>query len=71
MNIAQTRYVEAVLLARAYEALGEKDLALQWLERGLEERAVKMVLIGVDPQFDRLRGDARFRNLVRRLHLPQ
>jgi TolB-like protein/DNA-binding winged helix-turn-helix (wHTH) protein/tetratricopeptide (TPR) repeat protein len=71
MNIAQTRYVEADLLARAYEALGERDLALEWLERGLEERAVKMVLIGVDPQFDRLRGDARFRNLVRRLHLPQ
>jgi len=71
MNVAQTRYVEADLLARVYEALGETELALEWLERGLEERAAKMVLIGVDPQFDRLRGDARFGNLVRRLHLPQ
>ena len=71
LEVAQQRYVEADLLARAYEALGETDRAIAWLEQGFEERAVKMVLIGVDPQYDRLRGDARFQNLVRRLHLPQ
>ena len=71
LEVAQQRYVEADLLARAYEALGETDRAIAWLEQGFEERAVKMVLIGVDPQYDRLRGDTRFQNLVRRLHLPQ
>jgi TolB-like protein/DNA-binding winged helix-turn-helix (wHTH) protein/Tfp pilus assembly protein PilF len=67
---AQRRYVEADLIARAYEGLGEKDNAIEWLEQGHKERAVKMVLIGVDPQFDRLRDDSRFRTLVRKLNLP-
>jgi hypothetical protein len=63
--------VEADLLARAYAALGETDRAIGSLERGFEERAVKMILIAVDPQYDRLRGDRRFQDLVRRLNLPQ
>jgi tetratricopeptide (TPR) repeat protein len=69
--VAGTRYVEADVMARAHAALGEAGQALAWLERGFEERAVKMVLIGVDPQFDSLRGDPRFQDLVRRLDLPR
>lgn len=69
--IARTRYVEADLIARVYGALGERDQALAWLDRGLEERAVKMVLIGLDPQFDRLRDDPRFRAMLERLDLPR
>ena len=68
--VARTRYVEPDLMARAYEALGERDEAIGWLERGFEERAVKMALIGVDPQFDRLRDEPRFSRLVKRLDLP-
>lgn len=66
---AATRYVEADLIARVYEALGERDRAVEWLERGFEERAAKLVLIGVDPQFDRLREDSRFHAMLDRLKL--
>lgn len=67
---AAARYVEADLIARVYEALGDRESAIAWLDRGFEERAVKVVLIGVDPQFDRLRDDARFRAMLQRLALP-
>lgn len=70
LGVARARYVEADLIARVYEALGDEDRALEWLERGFDERAVKMVLIGVDPQFDRLRDNPRFQDLLRRLRLP-
>jgi TolB-like protein/Tfp pilus assembly protein PilF len=70
LGLARGRYVEPDIVARVYAALGEDDRALEWLERGFDERAVKMVLIGVDPQFDRLRGNARFQALLRRLNLP-
>ena len=70
LTIARARYVEADLVARVYAALGEQDRAIDWLERGFDERAVKMVLIGVDPQFDRLRANPRFENLLKRLNLP-
>lgn len=71
LAVARTRYVEADLIARVHEALGETDQALAWLERGLEERAVKMVLIGLDPQFDRLRAEPPFRAMLQQLNLPR
>jgi len=69
LGTARVRYIEADIVARAYEGLGELDAAIEWLQRGVEERAVKMVLIGVDPQFDRLRSDPRFQNLLQQLNL--
>jgi TolB-like protein/DNA-binding winged helix-turn-helix (wHTH) protein/tetratricopeptide (TPR) repeat protein len=70
LAMAPSRYVEPDVVARAYEALGDRHEALSWLQRGFDDRAVKMVLIGADPQFDRLRGDPHFDALVRRLRLP-
>jgi tetratricopeptide (TPR) repeat protein len=67
---AATRYVEADLFARVHDALGDRSEALRWLERGVEERGAKMTLLGVDPQFDRLRDDPRFQAIVTQLRLP-
>lgn len=69
-TLAGSRYVEADLFARVQEGLGDRAAALDWLERGFDERAVKMVLLGVDPQYDRLRGEPRFRALLTRMDLP-
>lgn len=68
--VARTRYVEADLFARIHEALDDPDTAIDWLDRGLTERAAKMVMIGVDPQFDRLRAHPRFQAIVTRLGVP-
>lgn len=69
-TLARVRYVEADLFARVHEGLGDRGAALDWLERGFGERAAKMVLLGVDPQYDRLREEPRFRALLARLNLP-
>lgn len=68
---SSTRYVEADLLARVHDGLGNRAQALDWLERGFEERAAKMVLLGVDPQYDRLRDEPRFQALVTKMQLPR
>jgi TolB-like protein/DNA-binding winged helix-turn-helix (wHTH) protein/thioredoxin-like negative regulator of GroEL len=49
-------------IASVYAALGDKDQAMTWLERGSEERFNPGVLIR--PGFDPLRSDSRFRALV-------
>jgi len=56
-------------LAVIYTALGDKDQAMAWLEKGYEERFNPGVLLR--PGFDPLRSDARFQNLVRRIGLPR
>jgi TolB-like protein/DNA-binding winged helix-turn-helix (wHTH) protein/tetratricopeptide (TPR) repeat protein len=61
-------YVSAVNFATAYVSLGDKETALNWLERGLEERATEMLFLKTDPRFDPLRSDARFQRLLERMN---
>jgi len=50
--------------------LGDRSHTLDWLERAYEGRAPYLVYLRVDPRFDSLRDDPRFRALVRRIGLP-
>jgi serine/threonine-protein kinase len=58
-------------LARLHASLGERERALAWLERTHEAREGLIVYVGVDPHFDALRGEPRFRALLRRVGLPE
>ena len=58
----------ATEIAMIYTALGDKDQAMAWLEKGYEERFNPGVL--ERPCFDRLRSDPRFQNLMRLIGLP-
>ncbi len=57
------RYLPAYELAKVHLALGERDAALQWLERALADRSHSIAFLGVDPQLDALRSDPRFKAL--------
>ena len=70
-RLRKTEYISAVGLAHIYAALGEKDEALSWLEKGLEERAFQMQMLQVDPRLDNIRDDPRFKELVRKVGLPR
>jgi TolB-like protein/DNA-binding winged helix-turn-helix (wHTH) protein/Flp pilus assembly protein TadD len=61
-------YPLAAEVAMVYTALGDKDQAMTWLEKGYQERFNPGVLLR--PGFDTLRSDARFQSLVRRIGLP-
>ena len=56
-------------IAAFYAVLGEKDRALQLLEKSYVEREELMLYLKVDPGYDNLRSDPRFDNLVRRVGL--
>jgi len=62
-------YVSFSRFARTYAALGEKDLAVQALEKAFAERE-PMAWLNVDPEWDPIRADPRFQDLVRRAGLP-
>jgi len=49
--------------------LGDKDLALQVLEKAFAERE-PMAWLNVAPEWDPIRAEPRFQDLVRRAGLP-
>ena len=64
-EMAKTRYVSGYSFAVIHIALGEKDQALDWLEKDARERnGFEINFIKVDPYLDPLRGDPRFEALA-------
>jgi serine/threonine-protein kinase len=64
-------YVSPAAIAMVQIALGARDDALRWTERAYAERRGWVVYLSVNPVFDPLRGDPAFRDLVRRMRLPE
>jgi serine/threonine-protein kinase len=62
---AKTRYVQAYAFAVIHLALGEKDQAVDWLEKAARDHdGFYSLLMNVEPYLDPLRGDPRFEALV-------
>ena len=61
--------MEASLIVESYIRLGEKDKAFEWLEKMFEARDGMLIWLKADPDYDRLRSDPRFTDLVRRVGL--
>ena len=53
-----------------YAGLGEKEKAVQWLGKAIEDRSIGGgTSLKADPIFDPLRSDPRFADLLRRMNL--
>jgi TolB-like protein/Tfp pilus assembly protein PilF len=63
-------YVASYPIAVIYAALDDKQKAFEWLEQALRERDSWLNYLGLDPRLDKLRGEAQFAELMRRLDLP-
>ena len=68
--LASRQYVPSYDIATVYLGLGDKDEAYRWLERALDERSAWMVYLNIDPRLDELRSESRFKDLVRKVALP-
>ncbi|MBZ5722122.1 MAG: protein kinase [Acidobacteriia bacterium] len=66
---SHSTYVQPTQIARLYAHAGDKDHALEWLEKAYEERLPAMIHLGVDPDWSFLRSEPRFQDLMHRLNL--
>ncbi len=66
---AQQHYVNPKEFVLAYARLGNKEQALEWLERGHDEKSEAVLYMKVDPRFDGLRSDPRFIKLLQQMRL--
>jgi serine/threonine-protein kinase len=65
--MARTGYVPSTSFAVVHLGLGEYDLALDWLEKGLVVHDLPLCSVNTHPVYDPLRGGARFERLLRAL----
>jgi TolB-like protein len=66
----KTSFVSPWQIATLYTRAGKKKEALDWLEITYEERDPQFSYICIDPIFDDLRDDPRFKKLLGLLNLP-
>jgi TolB-like protein len=64
-------HVPSVRIARLYAHAGENDHAMEWLQRAFEQRETPLMHLSVAWDWDALRDDPRFRDLQRRVGLPE
>ena len=64
--LSQRRYVSGFYFAIIYAGLKENDRAIEYLNKAFESRHPGLVLIRIEPMFDGLRSDERFKRLVNR-----
>jgi eukaryotic-like serine/threonine-protein kinase len=65
-RLAKVRYVPPVYSAMVHMGLGDTRRALDRLEQAFLDRSDWILQLPVEPQFDLLRGEKRFQDLLRR-----
>jgi serine/threonine protein kinase/tetratricopeptide (TPR) repeat protein len=70
-GLSKQKYVAAVSKVGIYVGLGERNTAVEWLEKAYEDRSIGSTFsrIKLDPIFDPLRSDPRFVDLLHRINL--
>jgi serine/threonine protein kinase/Tfp pilus assembly protein PilF len=69
-QISEEKYVSPYMLGVVYMSLGENDKALEFLKNAAEIRDTWILWIAVNPQFDALRDDARYQEILRMIRHP-
>jgi TolB-like protein/tetratricopeptide (TPR) repeat protein len=69
-SLSDARYSIDYCYAMVLTGLNDRPAACQRLERAVEERYDRLIYLNVDPIFDPLRGEPRFKDVVRAIGLP-
>jgi hypothetical protein len=70
-RIKDSPLIPPALLPYLYTLVGDKDHAIAGLEENYRVHGVCMLFLNVNPDWDGLRSDPRFQDLVRRVGLPR
>lgn len=70
INLAKKGSPVATPIAIAAASLGETDLALQWLEKAIEQRDILAAYISVFPSLRKLHDEPRYKQLLQQMKLP-
>jgi TolB-like protein/Tfp pilus assembly protein PilF len=58
-------------ISTMYAGLGDKDQAFAWLEKSFQERNTFLTNLRIDASMEPLRDDPRYKDIIRRMGLPE
>jgi len=61
----ENSYIDPGFIAEEYAFLGDKDHALEWLEKGYQEKTDEMATLRIRRCYDFMRSDPRYKDLQR------
>jgi TolB-like protein/DNA-binding winged helix-turn-helix (wHTH) protein/Tfp pilus assembly protein PilF len=67
---SKKQYVSPYYFAVVYVGLGEREKAMDWLEKAYADRSNGLVFLKVEPELDDLRSNPRFVALRQKLNFP-
>jgi TolB-like protein/Tfp pilus assembly protein PilF len=68
-GLSKQKYISGHEVAIMYLGLGDLEQAFAWLGKACQDRSYIVTEVKVDPKFDLVRSDPRFRDLLRRMKL--
>src|SRR6202171_1190436 len=68
-ELSKHSYVSSYSIAESYMRMDEKQKAFEWLKKPYEEHDSGLVSVAVEPMFESIRPDPRFKEIVRRMKL--
>ncbi|MCI0411954.1 tetratricopeptide repeat protein [bacterium] len=71
IELSKSQHVSPITTASLYAGLGEADRAFEMLEKAYQEHDMRLVGIKVSRSLDSLRSDPRYKDLLRRIGLPE
>jgi tetratricopeptide (TPR) repeat protein len=70
-DMSKERYVGPLYRGLVWIGFGEKDKALEYLEKACEGRESALAFLKVWPVFDSLRSEPRFQELLKKMNLDK
>ncbi|HJT81952.1 MAG TPA: tetratricopeptide repeat protein [Chthoniobacterales bacterium] len=71
LELSKHQYVSPYEIAAIYVALDDFERAFEFLEKAFFDHSFHLVRLNVSPQFEPLKSDARFQELVKKIGLPR
>ncbi len=66
-DLKNPRYIPAYAVAQVYLGMGDREKALEHLEKAYEAKETLMVFLDVEPRWNELRSEPRFKALISRM----
>jgi hypothetical protein len=64
-------WLDPVVMGQVYGGLGDLNRAMEWFQKGLDERSPNMIYMKAGVPWDPVRRDPRFQAMLRQMNFPE